>query len=77
MDYRQLGAWPSPAPFLVLPSIVYIRASVRDFANVLHRILIENFIFLKKKSIEKGLPTVGHPLKMDFLKRVSIENAMA
>jgi hypothetical protein len=39
--------------------------------------LTENSNVLKRKSIEKGLPRAGHPLKMDFLKRKSIENAIA
>ena len=60
------------------------RASVRDFDNVLHRILIEDSSVLKGKSIRKGLPTVRHPFKIRWLKgdfteiglskRYSIEN---
>ena len=53
------------------------RASYKDFANVSHQTLIANSYVLNRKSIEKGLPTVRHPLKLHFPKSKSIENPMA
>ena len=40
----------------------------------LHFTLIEKAYVLNRKSIEKGLPTVRHPLKFHFPKSKSIEN---
>ena len=52
-------------------SILY-RDAFKDFANVLHLTLIEKSYVLNRKSIEKGLPTVRHPLKIHFPKSKSI-----
>ena len=50
------------------------RDSFKNFANVLHLTLIEKSYVLNRKSIEKGLPTARHPLKIHFPKSKSIEN---